>query len=160
MRGFFVMRIDLFAVRMSHSVRHVLVTKPTSELFTCGHSTRPFDELVHLLRTNGITLLVDVRTVPKSRYHPWFNRTHMEKQLPMKYLWRGDVLGGKNAHLVPPEVFQAGIDELAVLSGAERICIMCSERDPGPSRWSRKGCHRWYAIAPALQAKGMEVIHL
>lgn len=136
------------------------MTKFTPQIFTCGHSTRSFDELVHLLHASGITLLVDVRTVPKSRYHPWFNRTHFEKSLPMKYLWRGDMLGGKNAHLIPPEAFQGAIDELAAFSASERICILCSERDPGPSRWKKTGCHRWHTIAPALHAKGMEVIHL
>jgi uncharacterized protein (DUF488 family) len=40
------------------------------QLFTIGHSTRPLQELVDMLQANGVRLLVDVRTVPKSRTNP------------------------------------------------------------------------------------------
>lgn len=113
-----------------------------------------------MLNANDITMVVDVRAVPKSRYHPWFNRAHFEQSLPMKYLWRGDVLGGKSRSAASSEQIQTAIDELAVLSAVERVCILCSERDAGPSRWKKAGCHRWHTIAPALHAKGVEVIHL
>ena len=42
-------------------------------IFTIGHSTRSAEELVALLRENGVDLLVDVRTVPRSRFNPQFN---------------------------------------------------------------------------------------
>jgi uncharacterized protein (DUF488 family) len=41
-----------------------------SLVLTIGHSTRPLDEFTHLLRAHGVTLLVDVRTVPRSRKNP------------------------------------------------------------------------------------------
>ena len=47
---------------------------PRAELWTIGHSTRPFAELVELLRAHEISVLVDVRTVPRSRHNPQFNR--------------------------------------------------------------------------------------
>src|SRR5690606_26272410 len=43
-------------------------------VFTIGHSTRSFEELVALLRAHGIERLVDVRTIPRSRRNPQFNR--------------------------------------------------------------------------------------
>jgi uncharacterized protein (DUF488 family) len=129
-------------------------------ILTCGHSTRSFEELCALLLGHGVTLLVDVRASPKSRFYPHFNRAHLEKHLPMPYLWRGDRLGGKNAELIPPELFAAGIDELIALSRTETVCIMCSEREPGPTKWRPGGCHRWASIAPALEAKGAAVRHL
>ncbi|TMQ30796.1 MAG: DUF488 domain-containing protein, partial [Nitrospirae bacterium] len=42
-------------------------------LWTLGHSTRQIDEFIGLLRAHQISFLVDVRTVPRSRYNPQFN---------------------------------------------------------------------------------------
>ncbi|HET9679312.1 MAG TPA: DUF488 domain-containing protein, partial [Gammaproteobacteria bacterium] len=43
-------------------------------LYTIGHSTRSADELIHLLQNSGVKQLADVRTVPRSRHNPQFNR--------------------------------------------------------------------------------------
>ena len=43
-------------------------------IFTVGHSTRSFEELVEILRAHGVERLVDVRTIPRSRHNPQFNR--------------------------------------------------------------------------------------
>jgi uncharacterized protein (DUF488 family) len=48
---------------------------------TIGHSTRTIDELVLLLRTFGVSLLVDIRTIPKSRHNPQFNREGLRSSL-------------------------------------------------------------------------------
>ena len=45
----------------------------TTVVFTIGHSTRTTAELIELLREAGVDLLVDVRTVPRSRFNPQFN---------------------------------------------------------------------------------------
>ena len=42
-------------------------------IWTVGHSTRPIDEFIDLLRAHEIRLLVDVRTIPRSRHNPQFN---------------------------------------------------------------------------------------
>jgi len=42
-------------------------------VLTIGHSTRPIDEFVGLLSAHGVTQLVDVRTVPRTRHNPQFN---------------------------------------------------------------------------------------
>jgi len=42
--------------------------------FTIGQSTRPMTECIDMLTGNGITTLVDVRTVPRSRHNPQYNR--------------------------------------------------------------------------------------
>lgn len=41
--------------------------------FTIGHSTRPLPEFTGLLQESGIEILVDVRSIPKSRTNPQFN---------------------------------------------------------------------------------------
>jgi uncharacterized protein (DUF488 family) len=50
-------------------------------LWTIGHSTRPIEEFVLLLKAHGIRQLVDVRTIPKSRYNPQFNTEALAKRL-------------------------------------------------------------------------------
>ena len=42
--------------------------------FTIGHSTHTMEEFVALLTSPDVKLIVDVRTVPRSRTNPQFNR--------------------------------------------------------------------------------------
>ena len=51
-------------------------------LWTVGHSTRQIDEFIGLLRAHQIIYLVDVRTVPRSRYNPQFNTDTLAQSLP------------------------------------------------------------------------------
>ena len=51
-------------------------------IFTVGHSTRTADEFLALLRAHGITAIVDVRLIPKSRRYPHFNHEQMSRWLP------------------------------------------------------------------------------
>src|SRR5262245_22881530 len=51
-------------------------------VWTIGHSTRTLEELVALLRTHAIATLADVRTVPRSRRHPQFEKTALAESLP------------------------------------------------------------------------------
>ena len=50
-------------------------------VFTVGHSTRSFEELVEILRAHGVKRVVDVRTIPRSRHNPQFNRETLSKAL-------------------------------------------------------------------------------
>ena len=50
-------------------------------IFTVGHSTRSFEELVAILRAHGVKRLVDVRRVPRSRHNPQFNRDTLPVKL-------------------------------------------------------------------------------
>ena len=49
-------------------------TAPISQVLTIGHSTHPLAEFIALLQAQGVTLVADVRTVPRSRHNPQFNR--------------------------------------------------------------------------------------
>src|ERR1035437_4907747 len=51
-------------------------------LFTVGHSTRPWKDFIDPLRAWEIQEVVDVRTIPRSRAFPWFERQRMEVALP------------------------------------------------------------------------------
>jgi uncharacterized protein (DUF488 family) len=66
-------------------------------MYTIGHSTRTFDELVAALRKHGIVTLVDIRAFPMSRRLPHFNRESLEVELPrcgIRYVWMRE-LGGR-----------------------------------------------------------------
>jgi uncharacterized protein (DUF488 family) len=66
-------------------------------IYTIGHSTRTFDELVAALRKHGIVTLVDIRAFPLSRRQPHFNRESLEVELPrcgIRYVWMRE-LGGR-----------------------------------------------------------------
>lgn len=43
-------------------------------LYSIGHSNQTFDEFVAMLKNQGINVIVDVRSVPASKYTPQFNR--------------------------------------------------------------------------------------
>jgi uncharacterized protein (DUF488 family) len=55
-------------------------------LYTVGHSTHSLDELVAMLRAHGVERLVDVRTIPRSRHNPQFNRETLSKSLHNRQL--------------------------------------------------------------------------
>ncbi len=54
----------------------------TNRVYTIGHSTRTFDEVLSMLRNNGITHLVDVRSYPASRKFPQWNQDAIVEALP------------------------------------------------------------------------------
>lgn len=143
-------------------------------IYTVGHSTRGFDELLAMLRANGITCLVDVRSFPSSRKHPQWNRSAIIDALPadIGYRWiKG--LGGRRhtpkdvpsengawrikafrdyADHMAGEEFEDGLHELLELAEHGRPAIMCSEAVP----WR---CHR-RLISDALIVRGVDVLHI
>jgi len=145
-------------------------------IFTIGHSTRSIAEFVELLRRGPADLVVDIRTVPRSRRNPQYNEDALPEELaPYQVGYRRIAgLGGLRgrSHAVPSEVngfwdnqsfhnyadyalsddFAAALDELLAL-GSERQCaIMCAE-----AVWWR--CHR-RIVADYLLERGRPVIHL
>lgn len=145
-------------------------------VFTIGHGTRSVEELASLLKANGVASLVDVRTVPRSRTNPQFNKDAMPAALePFGLSYRHiAALGGlrSRASAVPPPVngywenqsfhnyadyamspaFRAGLDELLAMGETQRCAIMCAE-----TVWWR--CHR-RIIADYLLASGRDVFHI
>jgi uncharacterized protein (DUF488 family) len=144
--------------------------------FTIGHSTRSIDEFVNLLRDAEVRLVVDVRTVPRSRTNPQYNadtlpNTLSEFQIGYEH---SPALGGlrPRSREVPPEVngfwqnqsfhnyadyalsddFRAGFDKIRQLGPATQCVIMCAE-----AVWWR--CHR-RIITDYLIAAGENVFHI
>ncbi|HET9428136.1 MAG TPA: DUF488 domain-containing protein [Allosphingosinicella sp.] len=145
-------------------------------VFTIGHSTRTLAEFVDLLRSGAVQLVVDVRSVPRSRTNPQYNLDALPAALADFQIGhtRISALGGlrKRSPAVPSEVngfwtnrsfhnyadhalseeFRRGFAELVALSAERRTAIMCAE-----AVWWR--CHR-RIIADYLVAAGREVFHL
>jgi uncharacterized protein (DUF488 family) len=144
--------------------------------FTVGHSTRPIDEFVALLTTAEVKLVVDVRTVPRSRTNPQFNRDVLPASLAAHGIAYEHFasLGGLRGKQpgVSPDVnafwenasfhnyadyalsaeFNSGLKKLRALGHATRSTVMCAE-----SLWWR--CHR-RIISDYLIAAGEEVFHI
>jgi uncharacterized protein (DUF488 family) len=140
-------------------------------IHTIGHSDHTTADLVDLLRRHGITLVVDVRSQPYSRWAHQFNRETLARDLQdagIAYQFMGDALGGRPADptLYDPgqerpdyqrveqtPTYQAGIDQLLDLAGTERVAVMCSEGD-------HRHCHRHLLITQTLMGRGVRVLHI
>ena len=137
-------------------------------VLTLGHSTRPLDEFIALLTVHSVSLLIDVRTVPRSRHNPQFNRDTLPAALEaagIRYAhvaglggfrhtrpgsvnmgWRNVSFRGFADYMQTPE-FAENLTCLIAQATRERIALMCAEAVP----WR---CHR-SLIADALLVHGI-----
>jgi uncharacterized protein (DUF488 family) len=143
-------------------------------LYTIGHSTRSFDELVEALHAHGISTLVDIRSFPMSRRLPHFNLESLESTLSaagILYVWMKE-LGGRrkkirddspNIALRSPsfrnyadymltEEFRQGVTQLVRLAEQSPTVYMCAER-------VYFKCHRML-VSDWLTAHGHEILHI
>ncbi len=150
---------------------HVRPTEPV--VLTIGHSTRPLDELVELLRAHGVTRVVDVRTVPRSRHNPQFNRDTLPEALRAAGIgyvhmpglgglrkpdrdspnlgWRNASFRGFADYMLTP-AFEENLKVLIEQARQDPVVIMCAEAVP----WR---CHR-SLIGDALVVRGVRVEHI
>lgn len=121
-------------------------------VFTIGYHGKTWKGFMQLLNAHSISLLVDVRTIPRSRYNPAFNVNNLKKKLGSRYQWAGDCLGGLEGKRQPG--YWEALRELAARSRLGCICIMCMEANFNK-------CHRSLWIAADLeQLYGIKTIHL
>lgn len=145
-------------------------------IFTIGHSTRTIAEFIPLLRQVAVELLIDVRSIPRSRKNPQFNsgtlsKTLVEAGIAYQHLsslgglrhrkkgarasrntfWR--VAAFRNyADYAATDAFRVGLNELEALALDNCCAIMCAE-----AVWWR--CHR-RIITDYLLAGGYPVAHI
>jgi uncharacterized protein (DUF488 family) len=144
--------------------------------YTIGHAARPIGQFVDLLQGVGITLVVDVRTVPRSRANPQYSQHVLAQSLAAFQIGYEHIaaLGGlrsRNRDVSPgvnafwqnesfhnyadyamSDSFRAGLARLRELGGERCCAIMCAE-----TLWWR--CHR-RIIADYLLAAGDAVFHI
>ncbi len=132
-------------------------------VFTLGHSTRTRKELLGLLRAHGVQVLLDVRTIPRSRHNPQFNRDQLSRAVrragigyrhmpdlgglrrtgpdSVNTAWRNASFRGFADYMQTAE-FERAIREVTQAAARRRVALMCAEAVP----WR---CHR-SLIADAL----------
>jgi uncharacterized protein (DUF488 family) len=142
-------------------------------VFTIGHSTRTWKDFLELLRVHGIERVVDVRSIPRSRHYPQFNRktisaklrgarigyVHLRRLGGLRHArrdspnmgWRNASFRGFADYMQTPE-FEEGLLRLIKLAKQKRSAIMCAEAVP----WR---CHR-SLIADALTVRGILAAHI
>jgi uncharacterized protein (DUF488 family) len=143
--------------------------------FTIGHSTRTIEEFVGLLNASEVKLVVDVRTIPRSRTNPHYNRDTLPEtlagfQIAYEHIAELGGLRAKNdvepringfwqnksfhnyADYALGEAFHQGLTRLLEIGAERRCAIMCAE-----AVWWR--CHR-RIIADYLLARGKQVFHI
>lgn len=142
-------------------------------ILTIGHSTRPLDDFLELLRANGVKQLIDIRTIPKSRHNPQFNSDTLSAALHANKIgyvhlkalgglrhpkkdsintgWRNASFRGYADYMQTPE-FEAGLERAIFLAEQKPSALMCAEAVP----WR---CHR-SLVADALTARHIPVEHI
>lgn len=142
-------------------------------IYTIGHSTRDIDDFIHILEAYEVKQLVDVRSVPRSRYTPQFNSDSLASVLNthgIVYQHLTDLGGLRHttkastnmgwhntsfrgyADYMQTDGFEKGISELIDISKNTLTAIMCAEAVP----WR---CHR-SMIGDALLVRKFEVIDI
>jgi uncharacterized protein (DUF488 family) len=144
-------------------------------VFTVGHSTRPLEELVELLRAFDVRVLADIRTIPRSRHNPQFEGPALAAALRARHFryahvpelgglrkaradsenmgWRNASFRGFADYMQTPG-FELGLEKLRALAQSVDdgpVAIMCAEAVP----WR---CHR-SLVADALAVCGARVEH-
>ena len=138
-------------------------------IYTVGHSTNTFEQLLSLLKRHEITAVADVRSQPYSRLNPQFNKKPFKaalKNCGMSYVFLGDQLGARSPDpncyvngkiryelLAKTASFQSGLERLQMGATKFRVAMMCAEKEP-------LACHRTILVSRHLHDRGVEVRHI
>lgn len=145
----------------------------TKSIYTVGHSTHSIEEFLSLLQAHGIETVIDIRSIPKSRYCPQFNQELLKRALRNNHIGYRHLkdLGGLRharkdsintgwinasfrgyADYMQTLAFERGLEKLEKIAGKKRCALMCAEGVP----WR---CHR-SLVADALTVKKWKVLHI
>lgn len=142
-------------------------------IFTIGHSIRSIDNLISLLHAHQIELVIDIRTIPKSRHCPQFNKEFLKQSLKaakIGYRHKKNLGGLRHttkesintgwmnasfrgyADYMQTSHFDKALHELESLAHKKRCALLCAEAVP----WR---CHR-SLVADALTVRKWKVFHI
>jgi uncharacterized protein (DUF488 family) len=142
-----------------------------NQIFTIGHSNYEFDEFLSILNIYNINAIVDIRSVPYSRYNPQYNQDSIKKLLKSQnihYIYLGNCLGARYddesllfddgqvdfEKVSKTKEFRNGIDRL--IDGIKKgftISLMCSEKEAFD-------CHRFCLVSKYLKSINIDVNHI
>jgi hypothetical protein len=138
----FIIKKDLEKFRGTVNIDNIL--------YTIGHSNHSLEKFLELLLMHKITTIVDVRSIPQSRFSPQFNQKNLIEaltQIGCRYVFLGKELGGKRQEkddeVLALPIFQEGCERLLREIVGNRVALLCSEKDPAK-------CHRTYWVSRAL----------
>lgn len=149
-------------------------------IYTIGHSNFEIEHFITLITKYNIRKVIDIRSVPYSRFYPQFNTERLDRTLKengIKYIFDGERLGGRISDpscylnkqlptrktniaelvnyviLKTKDWFNSSISNLLALAENENIAIMCSEENP-------ERCHRNLLVTRRLLELGIKVYHI
>ena len=142
-------------------------------VWTIGHSTHPIDKFIAMLKSFGIKVLADIRSLPGSNKYPQFNQDALRKSLQeagIGYVhmpglggrrrprpdsentaWRSRAFMGYADYMETDE-FKKAVAELEEMALKQRLVYMCAE-----VLWWR--CHR-SLVSDYLKVNGWKVMHI
>lgn len=139
------------------------------EVFSIGHSNLSYRQFANLLRKSGIETVVDIRSLPYSKFVPHFNYKVLKQKLHSSgfgYVYLGNQLGSHNMkvviqpdhlggyrHQMATEAFADGVSELTNLASKGKVALMCVEGDP-------YGCFRHTVLSHELMAHDVSMTHI
>lgn len=137
-------------------------------IFTIGHSTKPIQDFLDMLKAHGVNRLIDIRTVPRSRHNPQFNSDSLPASLASEHIgyqhlaglggfrrtsdkspnkgWRNTSFRGYADYMQTPE-FIVNLEQVVALADQYTMALMCAEAVP----WR---CHR-SLVADALTVRNI-----
>ena len=160
--------------------RHKISKMNIEKIYTVGHSNQSFDEFMQLITPYKIDCIIDVRSIPYSKYTPQFNSEQIKAQLNkhgILYAHFGKEFGARrtdcltnveikkkgNIEIKSQVNFEMGIFTENFLYGTERlkkalsqgrnISLMCSEANP-------LECHRFSFLSRYFHEKGYDIRHI
>lgn len=138
-------------------------------LYSIGHSSQSFEEFLQMLQSQRINVIVDVRSIPASKYSPQFNKEPLRASLSrhnISYMHFGEEFGARRTDALDEynnvnfekaattSNFQKGVERIKHgLEKGYRIAFMCSEANP-------LECHRFALVSRYFHEHGTEVMHI
>ena len=117
-------------------------------IYTIGTSNRTLEDFIHTLQKHEITVAIDVRSRPTSRF-PHFRQKALAAELALRdidYIWRGDVLGGEQSLRITADQQDEAMVSIVELASRKNVVVFCAEGDPAR-------CHRSWSIGQRLLQK-------
>lgn len=147
--------------------------KIEKQIWSIGHSTRPIETFIEMLKSFDISFLADIRNYPGSKRYPQYNKENLAqslKQVNIEYrhfkdlggrrkpitnsintAWRNSAFRGY-ADYMETETFKHAVEELMQIAEKYRTVYMCSEA----VWWS---CHR-SLLSDYLKVRSWNVYHI
>ena len=141
---------------------------PRNCVYTIGHSNQSLEMFLKKLQAYNIDCVIDIRSIPASKYSPQFNRNVLDfflNQNQIRYEFFGYEFGARRMDSINDEgqvdfemavqtpLFKNGMKRFQLLHEDYTNVIMCSEVHP-------LECHRFSLVARHLHEHGYEVLHI